>query len=255
MSSIVHHHDISVAGIQIATDQQGRFCLNDLHKAAVASGVTKDIRPNEWTDLDQTKALTEFLITENPAFLPMESRAGRYGGTYVCKELVYAYAMWISAKFHLQVIRTFDAVATGQLPAPEPKPTAIQPAKEFRALYGIARLIGMDKNAAAISANQGTAALTGTNMLQLMEATHLRAEKQELIFTPTELGKRYCLTGMQFNSRLRDAGLQVRVNDAWVPTDKGKQYSTVLDTGKKHGSGAPVQQVKWSDSVLGEVTI
>lgn len=53
-----------IANTEIHQDAEGRFSLNDLHAAAVSSGVTKDIRPNEWLTLEQTKGLAEILITE-----------------------------------------------------------------------------------------------------------------------------------------------------------------------------------------------
>lgn len=247
MTEIVQQKSINIADTVITTDHEGRFCLNDLHKAS--GGEDRHV-PGYWLENRQAIELVAELETTG---IPVVKKTGRNGGTYVCKELVYAYAMWISAKFHLEVIRTFDAVATGLAPVAAPKASAISPAKEFRAIFGIARLIGLDKNAAAISANQGTAALTGVNMLQLMERTHLVVPDQDICFTPTEMGRRFVKSAKDFNQLLAQAGLQESIAGHWVPTAKGRAHAVVLDTGKAHGSGAPIQQVKWRDSVLGEV--
>ena len=38
--------------------------------------------------------------------------------------------------------------------------------------------------------------------------------------------------------------------DVWEVTDAGREFARILDTGKKHGSGVPVTQIKWSPTVL-----
>lgn len=41
----------------------------------------------------------------DPGIKPIELSRGRYGGTYVVEDLALTYAMWISTRFHLEVLR------------------------------------------------------------------------------------------------------------------------------------------------------
>ncbi len=140
---------------------------------------------------------------------------------------------------------------TGGYSLPSKAPTAISASKEFRALYGIARLIGCDKNVAAISANQAVQKLTGQNVLALLGHTHIEAENQaSLFFTPTELGARIGISARKFNMLLAEAGMQAKKGEHWVPLVAAEGFCRILDTGKRHGDGTMIQQVKWVDNVL-----
>lgn len=257
MDQIVQQKSINIADTVITTDLAGRFCLNDLHKAAMASGrATDSHRPGNFLKSPGVEAFAQILSDATNIASVETIRGGPRQGSFGVELIVLRYAAWIDPDFEVQVYKSFQSIATGQAPVVAAlKPSAISPAKEFRAIFGIARLIGLDKNAAAISANQGTAALTGVNMLQLMERTHLATPSQEIYYTPTELGSRFVKSGKAFNQLLVQAGLQENIAGHWVPTEKGRAHAFVADTGKAHSSGTPIQQVKWRDSVLAEVAL
>jgi hypothetical protein len=102
---------VIIENLVIRQDEQGRYCLNDLHKA---SGGEKRHQPANWLRMDQTIELIEEMsipqIRGIEQIQPVSSK--QQIGTFVVKELLYSYAMWISPKFHLKVIRVFDAVIT-----------------------------------------------------------------------------------------------------------------------------------------------
>lgn len=100
---------LSIVGVKVRQDSEGRFSLNDLHKAA---GKYKKHSPSYFLENQGTKEVIAALETTG---IPVFKKEGRNGGTYVCKELVYSYAMWISAEFSLQVIRAYDALVSGEI--------------------------------------------------------------------------------------------------------------------------------------------
>lgn len=155
------------------------------------------------------------------------------------------FQRWIAGDVLPQIRRTGSYVARNAK-----GPSALEPAKEFKALFSIAKLIGLDKNAAAISANQAVAHLTGTNILSLLGQTHLETPEQQQYFTPTELGEQLNLSGRKVNLLLAEAGFQFKRGEVWEVMEAGREFARIYDTGKKHGSGVPIQQIKWSALVL-----
>ncbi len=122
-------------------------------------------------------------------------------------------------------------------------------ASAFRSYAGIARLIGLDRNQAALAANRATIATTGVDALALLGSTHLVAPQQERILTPTEIGREFGgESGRSVNFLLQRHGFQTGPD--WSPTDTGRPFAVFQDTGKKHGNGTPVRQLKWTADIV-----
>lgn len=90
----------------------GLYSLNDVHKAS--GNVEKHrpaffIRNQEVTEL--AKEIMQCANLHSDQVI-RKVNGGHNRGTYACKEIVYRYAMWISPKFALIVIRAFDAMVT-----------------------------------------------------------------------------------------------------------------------------------------------
>lgn len=101
-------------GIAVSMTEDGLFRINDLHKA---SGGDKKHQPRNWLRNDRTKETIELLesrtqvqkrgVEQNQVVRTVNGGDPDKTGTYICEDLVYSYAMWISPEFELEVISVF----------------------------------------------------------------------------------------------------------------------------------------------------
>lgn len=119
-----------------------------------------------------------------------------------------------------------------------------------RAAVAILSCAGLEGNQLALAADKFYTSQTGVSVFK-STGIELKEPKQDVHCNATQLGA--MMGGMKaraVNKRLAAAGLQESTPVGWRPTELGKQYAVLLDTGKKMGNGTPVTQLKWYPTVL-----
>lgn len=100
-----------IAGVEITTDEAGRFNLNALHRA---SGLGASKAPAQWLRTKQAQELVAE-VEKQTMQICIVSVEGRNGGTFAHELLAISYAGWISPAFQLQVNQVFLDFRTGKL--------------------------------------------------------------------------------------------------------------------------------------------
>ena len=123
----------------------------------------------------------------------------------------------------------------------------VRPLRDIAAIYEAA---GIHGNQLALALDKFYKAESGMSALGAA-GIELKEPKQDVHCNATQLGE--LMGGVKaraVNKMLAAAGLQEFTPAGWRPTELGKQYSVLLDTGKKMGNGTPVTQLKWYPTVL-----
>ena len=97
---------MEINGVKVIENEDGLFLLKDLFNM---SGQPEHKRPSAFLAQKQTKDLLNVFDGA------VERNRGRFGGVYASKEIVLAYAMWLSPDFYKKVVTTFLHVAEGRL--------------------------------------------------------------------------------------------------------------------------------------------
>lgn len=182
--------------------------------------------------------------------------ANGYRAYLMDRDSSYCLVSGYDATARMRIIKRWQELEVQGLPqTPEARSAVADVARVAKEVAAVLRSFGVRGNALAIGADNATRRLTGHSVLEWAGMTYLLADPRGLTYTPSELGAK-CdppISAIKFNLLLESAGLQTKEFGSWLPTDAARGLFEWLDTGKRHGAGTPVKQLKWFDSVLGRV--
>ncbi|WP_247881934.1 KilA-N domain-containing protein [Brucella intermedia] len=152
---------ISIAGVEITTDAEGRYNLNALHKASKL-GPKKD--PAHWMRNKQAKELIAQIEAETTQIC-IVSDEGRNGGTFAHELLAVSYAGWISPAFQLKVNQAFLDMKSGA------RSRQMTPAEMF--LHNAQMMVAIEQRQAA----QAAALQTVRDEIKVVSNAHVILDK------------------------------------------------------------------------------
>ncbi|HGJ5856512.1 MULTISPECIES: KilA-N domain-containing protein [Arsenophonus] len=99
---------IVIENTVVRQDAFGRYCLNDLHRAAVAQGKATDSqRPSKFMRSDGIAAFVQSLSEAQKRASVNVIRGGLESGTWADELVAIRYAAWIEPTFEVQVYEQF----------------------------------------------------------------------------------------------------------------------------------------------------
>lgn len=101
------HSTLVLRGIEIKSDERGRFCLNDLYRA---SGGAPNKKPALFLKTEEAKDLSQKirLYCDGVFYDAIAIVPGRTPEIYASSNMALAYARWISSTFQQALNQAFE---------------------------------------------------------------------------------------------------------------------------------------------------
>ena len=238
-------------GVQVRTqrDEAGEplFCLADVCKvlglsnpSKVASQICEEFElPNlKLGSFDTGFGVKEFHMVSEPQlyFVMMRSRS----------EFARPFRQWVTTVV-LPSIRKTGAYA---VPSKRENPLL----SNLEAASFLYEKAGLEGNHLALALDRVAQKKTGESLLALGDVV-LETKGNEVVYTPTELGKMMVppVSGREVNLRLIEAGLQVATGSKhgpYQPTQRGKEEGATLVDVAITGKAEPITHLKWPKAVI-----